>query len=136
MRCTHTALFPASTDRPLALRVRVPFLQQRCGKRRRNGLSGHFFVAEYSIFTEALFILRIPNAVDETEWGNLKEVTMVKALIATIVTLGLIGAAAAADIPRRQPPPPVAPVGKAPVGKYPVGKTPVGKAPAPVVTRG
>jgi hypothetical protein len=45
--------------------------------------------------------------------------------------------AAAADLSRKEPPPPVAaPIGKYPVGKYPVGKYPVGKYPQPVVTKG
>jgi hypothetical protein len=65
--------------------------------------------------------------------------------------LGVAGAAVAADLPVRQPPPaPVAgvpligkaPIGKAPIGKAPIGKFPIGKAPAvapapgPIVTRG
>jgi hypothetical protein len=51
-----------------------------------------------------------------------------KILIAIAATLGFVTAAAAADFPRRQPPPDYSqapPVGKMPVGKYPVGKTPV-----------
>jgi hypothetical protein len=55
--------------------------------------------------------------------------------IVTIVTAGLVAmlsVAAAADLPRREPPPPAA----APIGKYPVGKYPVGKYPQPVVTKG
>ena len=54
--------------------------------------------------------------------------------IVTIVTAGLVAmlSVAAADLPRKEPPPPVA----APVGKYPVGKYPVGKYPQPVVTKG
>jgi hypothetical protein len=61
-------------------------------------------------------------------------------LIATASTFALAGAAVAADLPVRQPPPtPVAgvpigkfPVGKAPIGKAPIGKFPVGKGPAVV----
>jgi hypothetical protein len=60
--------------------------------------------------------------------------------IVTIVTAGLLAmlsVAAAADLPRREPPPvAAAPMGKYPVGKYPVGKYPVGKYPQPVVTKG
>ena len=55
--------------------------------------------------------------------------------IITIVTAGLLAmlsVAAAADLPRKEPPPPVA----APIGKYPVGKYPVGKYPQPAVTKG
>ncbi len=57
-----------------------------------------------------------------------------------IVTAGLVAmlsVAAAADLPRKEPPPvAAAPIGKYPVGKYPVGKYPVGKYPQPVVTKG
>jgi hypothetical protein len=59
--------------------------------------------------------------------------------IIIIVTAGLVAmlsVAAAADLPRKEPPPPAPPVGKAPIGKYPVGKYPVGKYPQPVVTKG
>ena len=60
--------------------------------------------------------------------------------IVIIVTAGLmamLSVAAAADLPRREPPPvAAAPIGKYPVGKYPVGKYPVGKYPQPVVTKG
>ncbi len=52
-----------------------------------------------------------------------------------IVTSGLVAmlsVAAAADLPRKEPPP----VAAAPIGKYPVGKYPVGKYPQPVVTKG
>ena len=55
--------------------------------------------------------------------------------IVIIVTAGLVAmlsVAAAADLPRKEPPPPAA----APIGKYPVGKYPVGKYPQPVVTKG
>jgi hypothetical protein len=55
--------------------------------------------------------------------------------IISLVTTGLFAvlstAAAAADLPRKEPPPPAPPVGKAPIGKYPVGKYP-----QPVVTKG
>ena len=55
----------------------------------------------------------------------------------TIGLLTMLSAAGAADLPRKEPPPPVAaPMGKYPVGKYPVGKYPVGKYPQPVVTKG
>jgi hypothetical protein len=60
--------------------------------------------------------------------------------IVIIVTAGLVAmlsVAAAADLPRKEPPPvAAAPIGKYPVGKYPVGKYPVGKYPQPVVTKG
>jgi hypothetical protein len=63
---------------------------------------------------------------------------MTKFLILTAWTLAFAGAAVAADMPTRQPPPPTPVVGKAPVGKLPipivgklpiVGKAPIGKAP-------
>ena len=54
---------------------------------------------------------------------------MLKTLTVTAASLAMLSAAAAADLPRKEPPPPAAPVGKAPIGKYPVGKSPVGKYP-------
>jgi hypothetical protein len=55
----------------------------------------------------------------------------------TVGLLTMLSAASAADLPRKEPPPPAAaPIGKYPVGKYPVGKYPVGKYPQPVVTKG
>ena len=46
--------------------------------------------------------------------------------------VAMLSVAAAADLPRKEPPP----VAAAPIGKYPVGKYPVGKYPQPVVTKG
>jgi hypothetical protein len=61
-------------------------------------------------------------------------------LIVMASTVGVAGAAVAADLPVRQPPPPTPVVGKAPIGKAPFGKAPYGKgpvvAPGPIVTRG
>jgi hypothetical protein len=57
-------------------------------------------------------------------------------VLATAASFAMLSAASAADLPRREPPPPAPPVGKAPIGKYPVGKYPVGKYPQPVVTKG
>src|SRR5262249_9193013 len=59
---------------------------------------------------------------------------MLKILTALAASLAMLSAAAAADLPRREPPPPAPP----PVGKWPVGKAPIGKypPPAPVVTKG
>lgn len=57
---------------------------------------------------------------------------MVKMLIATAATLAMVSAAAAADLPQRQPAPRYAEapvVGKMPIGKSPIGKSPVGKYP-------
>jgi hypothetical protein len=54
---------------------------------------------------------------------------------ATAATLGMVSAGAAADLPRKEPPPPTPVVGKSPIGKVPIiGKLP-GKTPT-VVTRG
>ena len=61
---------------------------------------------------------------------------MLKILTVTAASLAMLSAAAAADLPRKEPPPPAAPVGKAPIGKYPVGKAPIGKYPQPVAARG
>ena len=61
---------------------------------------------------------------------------MIKIVLAMGACLAMVSTAAAADLPRRQPPPPQPVVGKAPIGKYPVGKYPVGKYPQPVVTKG
>ena len=72
---------------------------------------------------------------------------MKKVVIVTASILGFAGAAVAADLPVRQPPPPTpvvgkAPIGKAPIGKAPIGKFPIGKGPAvapapgPIVTKG
>ena len=55
-------------------------------------------------------------------------------LLVTASTLAFVGAAVAADLPTRQPPPPTPYVGKAPIGKAPIGKAPIGKG--PVVARG
>lgn len=52
-----------------------------------------------------------------------EEVLMLKFVLSAIACVAMVGAAVAADLPRREPPPPVAPVGKAP--KAPFGKGPV-----------
>ena len=49
---------------------------------------------------------------------------MTKMLLAMGAVLGMVSAAAAADLPRREPPPPQPYVGKAPIGKFPIGKGP------------
>jgi hypothetical protein len=60
---------------------------------------------------------------------------MLKFVIGTSAALAMVGAAAAADMPRPQPAPPTPVVGKAPIGKTPIGKTPIGKTPV-VATKG
>lgn len=70
------------------------------------------------------------------------ETEMLKVLsLAATTFFGMVTVATAADLPRREPPPPVpvvgkAPVGKAPIGKGPIGKGPIGKAPVVVSARG
>ena len=59
---------------------------------------------------------------------------MLKFVILGVASLAFVGTAVAADLPRPQPQPVAAPVGKYPVGKSPVGKYPV--AAPPVVTKG
>jgi hypothetical protein len=59
---------------------------------------------------------------------------MSKFLIVASALFGLVGVAAAADLPHPQPVYQQAPVGKMPIGKTPIGKTPIGKA--PIVTKG
>ncbi len=59
---------------------------------------------------------------------------MTKFLIAMVSTLAFAGAAVAADLPTRQPPPPTPVIGKAPIGKAPIGKAPIGKG--PIVAKG
>jgi len=54
---------------------------------------------------------------------------MMKFVIAAGLTVAMVAAASAADMPRPQPGYQTAPVGKAPIGKSPIGKSPVGKAP-------
>jgi hypothetical protein len=64
---------------------------------------------------------------------------MLKFLIVGTASFALVGAAAAADLPRPQPVTENAPIGKMPIGKMPIGKTPIGKAPvetAPIITKG
>ena len=52
------------------------------------------------------------------------EGSLSKLLIAAVASFAMVGAAVAADLPRKEPPAPVA-VGKAPIGKLPFGKGPV-----------
>jgi opacity protein-like surface antigen len=59
---------------------------------------------------------------------------MKRLILVAASTLAFASAAIAADLPTRQPPPPVPVVGKAPIGKGPIGKAPIGKG--PIVTRG
>jgi hypothetical protein len=78
----------------------------------------------------------VNSKLPDSQW----EILMLKFAILGVASLAFVGTAAAADLPRPQPQPAAAPVGKYPLGKYPVGKSPIGKypvaAPAPVVTKG
>ena len=58
---------------------------------------------------------------------------MLKLLLGVLASISLVGGAMAADLPRKEPPPVAAPIGKAPIGKAPIGKLPFGKG--PVVAR-
>jgi hypothetical protein len=58
---------------------------------------------------------------------------MFKFLIVASALFGLMGVAAAADLPHPQPVYQQASVGKMPIGKTPIGKAPLGKA--PIVTK-
>jgi hypothetical protein len=49
----------------------------------------------------------------------------VKFLFGILASVALVGGAMAADLPRKEPPPVAAPIGKAPIGKLPFGKGPV-----------
>jgi hypothetical protein len=58
-------------------------------------------------------------------------------VIATAGLVAMLSDAAAADLPRKEPPPvAAASIGKYPIGKYPVGKYLIGKYPQSVVTKG
>ena len=58
-------------------------------------------------------------------WHPAWEGSLLKLLFAAVASLAMVGGALAADLPRKEPPPVAAPVGKAPIGKLPFGKGPV-----------
>jgi hypothetical protein len=63
-----------------------------------------------------------PNGTLLTQGGSV----MLKIFVlATAASFAMLSVASAADMPRKQPPPPAA----GPIGKYPVGKFPIGKYP-------
>jgi hypothetical protein len=66
---------------------------------------------------------------------SLREIPMLKCVVASTALLALMGTAVAADLPHPQPVVSTAPIGKYPIGKSPVGKYPVGKTPV-VTTKG
>jgi hypothetical protein len=52
---------------------------------------------------------------------------MSKFILGILASVVFVGGALAADLPRKEPLPPVAaPIGKAPIGKAPLGKLPFG----------
>ena len=59
---------------------------------------------------------------------------LMKFLIVT-ASFATLNAAATADLPHPQPPPPARVDGKAPIGKIPVGTAPIGKS-QPIATKG
>ena len=50
---------------------------------------------------------------------------MSKFILGILASVAFAGGALAADLPRKEPLPPAAPIGKAPIGKLPFGKGPV-----------
>jgi hypothetical protein len=50
---------------------------------------------------------------------------MSKVILGILASVVFVGGAVAADLPRREPIPVAAPIGKAPIGKLPFGKGPV-----------
>jgi hypothetical protein len=110
----------------------VPFSQHLAKKAIGTASSSAHFVA--AVASVGLSVHRNYNDPD-----SYRETLMLKFVILGVASLAFVGTAAAADLPRPQPQPVAAPVGKYPLGKYPVGKSPVGKYPvaAPaVVTKG
>jgi hypothetical protein len=71
----------------------------------------------------------------QTHVYSLREIPMLKCVVASTALLALMGSAVAADLPHPQPVVSTAPIGKYPIGKSPVGKYPVGKTPV-VTTKG
>jgi hypothetical protein len=74
------------------------------------------------------------SALVDRRIAHIEGLDMFKFLIVASVSFGLVGVAAAADLPHPQPVYQQAQVGKMPIGKSPIGKAPIGKG--PIVTRG
>jgi len=102
------------------------------GGKTAGGKQGHPSVARPRASTKGDSVMKIIMRVTT---AFLAAVSII-AVLSTVGLLTVLSAAAAADLPRKEPPPPAPPVGKAPIGKYPVGKYPIGKYPQPVVTKG
>jgi hypothetical protein len=102
-------------------------------RRHRRILRGALILTrfpELKFATCSWFAHRILNSLVIEQGGEMKF------LIVSAMSLGVLNAAVAADLPHPQPPPPQPIIGKAPIGKMPIGKYPIGKSPAPVVTKG
>jgi len=113
----------------------VVFLQQISEKGSRCFRKFAFRLCD-SLCSGILTLERGHSAREKLTAQRFRGLNMLKILTATVASLAMLSAAAAADLPRKEPPPPAPPVGKAPIGKYPVGKAPIGKYPQPVVTKG
>jgi hypothetical protein len=109
----------------------VRFWQQLTKNGWQDCYFGGLFIA---LLASVRLILSVSMNSRPPQW----ETSMLKFVILGVASLAFVGTAVAADLPRPQPQPAAAPVGKYPLGKYPVGKSPIGKYPvaSPVVTKG
>ena len=110
------------------------FLQQISEKGSRRFKESAFRLCDS--LCSGILIFGAGDSASTQTAQRFRGLNMLKILTATVASLAMLSAAAAADLPRKEPPPPAPPVGKAPIGKYPVGKAPIGKYPQPVVTKG
>ena len=94
----------------------VAFLQQSLKKRRSIGDITESLIEKVRRALHSIFTTLVSNA-----W----EGSLLKLLLAAVASVAMVGGALAADLPRKEPPPVAAPVGKAPIGKLPFGKGPV-----------
>jgi hypothetical protein len=86
--------------------------------RIEQDLFGYDTLPGFSLFL-VFSVMALLNAIE------LEEACMLKVLFAAVASVAMVGGAIAADLPRKEPPPVAAPVGKAPIGKLPFGKGPV-----------
>ena len=94
----------------------VAFLQQSPRKRRSLSDITESLIEKVRSALHSIFTTFVSNA-----W----EGSLLKLLFAAVASVAMVGGAFAADLPRKEPPPVAAPVGKAPIGKLPFGKGPV-----------
>ena len=94
----------------------VAFLQQSPRKRRSLSDITESLIEKVRSALHSIFTTFVSNA-----W----EGSLLKLLFAAVASVAMVGGALAADLPRKEPPPVAAPVGKAPIGKLPFGKGPV-----------